>query len=299
MAGELIDGRRVAGEILDEVGARVAEGTRRWGRPPGLSVVLVGDNPASAVYVRSKQKACERLGIASSTRRLPATSTQDEILRCVEGLNRDPAVDGILVQWPLPDGVDPFDVAAVVDPSKDVDGFHPTNLGRLLAGTGNGFVPCTPLGVKVLLERSGVDLGGRHVVVVGRSAIVGKPLAALLMQKERGANATVTVCHSRTRDLGGVVRMAEVVVAAIGSPRFIGADMVRPGAVVVDVGINRIRDVSAKGGTRLVGDVDFDAVRPIASRITPVPGGVGPMTIAMLMSNTAEACARRMGEGRG
>lgn len=297
MGGELIDGKRIAGEILNEVGARVASETRRRRRPPSLSVVLVGDDPASAVYVRNKQAACERLGIVSSTIHMPAASTREEILACVERLNRDAGVDGILVQWPLPGGVDPFAVAAVVDPCKDVDGFHPVNLGRLLAGTGGGFVPCTPLGIKVLLGRSGVDVSGRHVAIVGRSNIVGKPLAALLMQKAGGANATVTVCHSMTRDLGRIVRAADVVVAAVGSPRFIGASMIREGAVVVDVGINRIRDASARGGTRLVGDVDFDAVRPIASRITPVPGGVGPMTIAMLMSNTADAYERRNGVG--
>lgn len=284
----LIDGAAIAQEIRDEV-AREARELIAAGARPGLAVVLVGDDPASAVYVRAKGRACEEAGMHSVTIRLSADTSQEELLGHVDRLNTDPAVHGILVQMPLPKHLHADEVIRRIRPDKDVDGFHPVNVGKLLIGDRDGFAPCTPAGVQELLVRSGVETRGAECVIVGRSNIVGKPLAALMMQAGPGADATVTVCHSRTRDLAAHTRRADILVAAIGRPRFVTADMVKPGAVVIDVGINRVEDASAKSGYRLVGDVDFDAVRPVASLITPVPKGVGPMTIAMLLRNTVRS----------
>ncbi|MFP4206461.1 MAG: bifunctional methylenetetrahydrofolate dehydrogenase/methenyltetrahydrofolate cyclohydrolase FolD [Spirochaetaceae bacterium] len=287
MAAEKIDGKSIAAEIREEV-RKETEALADEGLVPGLATVLVGDDPASATYVRSKQRACEKAGINSRDIRLPASTTQDELLGTVSELNADPAINGILVQLPLPDHIDERQVIRTIDPAKDVDGFHPVNLGKLLAGE-DALYPCTPYGITVLLERAGVETEGRHAVIVGRSNIVGKPLAALLMQKRARANATVTVCHSRTRDLAAHTRRADILIAAAGSPAFVTGDMVGEGAVVVDVGVNRVDDPSKEKGYRLAGDVDFEPAAERASRITPVPGGVGPMTIAMLLSNTLRA----------
>ena len=291
MAAEIIDGRAIAEEVRERV-RRETEALGGTGVVPGLATVLVGEHPASATYVRMKQRACEKAGIASRDIRLEVRTSEAELLSVVSELNADAAVDGILVQLPLPPHIDEQKVIQAISPDKDVDGFHPVNLGRLLAGQ-DAFYPCTPYGIVVMLERSGIEVEGRHVVVVGRSNIVGKPLAALLMQKRAGANATVTVCHSRTADLASHTRRADILVAAAGRRGFITADMIAEGAVVIDVGINRVEDPSAKKGYRLVGDVDFDAASQRASRITPVPGGVGPMTIAMLLSNTLRSARSR------
>ncbi len=291
MAAEIIDGKSIAAEIREEVRLDTESLTAR-GVVPGLATVLVGDNPASATYVRSKQRACEKAGIYSRDIRLPEETSQSELLSTVSELNEDTNIDGILVQLPLPSQIDPQRVIMSIDPAKDVDGFHPVNLGKLLSGE-DAFYPCTPHGILVMLERSGIAVEGRHVVVVGRSNIVGKPLAALLMQKRSGANATVTVCHSRTTDLAAHTRRADILVAAAGQVGFITGDMVGEGAVVVDVGINRVDDPEAKKGYRLVGDVEFEGASQRASRITPVPGGVGPMTIAMLLTNTVRSARRR------
>jgi len=294
MAAALIDGKAISQAIKEEVKAAFEELVPRVGRPPGLAVVRVGEDPASATYVRSKRKTCAALGVTSIAHDLDASTDRETLLGLVRSLNENDAVDGILVQSPLPPHLDENEVVNLIDPNKDVDGFHPINVGKLLIGE-ETFVSCTPAGVQELLVRSGVETRGAHVVIVGRSTIVGKPLAALLMQKADGADATVTVCHSRTRDLPAITRSADILIAAIGRARFVTADMVRPGAVVIDVGINRVEDASAKRGYRLVGDVDFDAVVEVASQITPVPGGVGPMTIAMLMRNTLTAYRRRCG----
>ena len=272
------------------VRARVADGVRELagrGVVPGLTVVLVGDDPASAVYVGAKAKACEQAGMRGRTIRLPAATAQAELLAVVEQLNADPAVHGILVQMPLPKQIDADLVIRRIDPRKDVDGFHPVNVGRMLIGDPLGFVPCTPAGVMVLLREYRVQTSGAECVIIGRSNIVGKPMMALLVQP--GADATVTVCHSRSRSIADHTRRADIVIAAAGRPGLVTGDMLRPGAVVVDVGINRVTDASAKNGYRLVGDVDFESAREVASLITPVPGGVGPMTIAMLLDNTLRA----------
>ena len=291
MAAEIIDGKSIAAEIREEVRLDTESLTAR-GVVPGLATVLVGENPASATYVRSKQRACEKAGIYSRDIRLPEETSESELLSTVSELNEDADIDGILVQLPLPPQIDSQHVIMSIDPAKDVDGFHPVNLGKLLSGE-DAFYPCTPHGIQVLLERSDIAVEGRHVVVVGRSNIVGKPLAALLMQKRSGANATVTVCHSRTSDLAAHTRRADILVAAAGQVGFITGDMVGEGAVVVDVGINRVNDPEAKKGYRLVGDVEFEGASERASRITPVPGGVGPMTIAMLLTNTVRSARRR------
>ncbi|WP_345785278.1 bifunctional methylenetetrahydrofolate dehydrogenase/methenyltetrahydrofolate cyclohydrolase FolD [Roseisolibacter sp. H3M3-2] len=292
-AARLIDGaaiaRGVRARLADEVAALRAE----HGVTPGLSVVLVGDDPASAVYVRNKEKQSVEAGMRGETIRLPATTTQEELLAVVDRLNADDRVHGILVQMPLPKQIDPNAVLRRIRPEKDVDGFHPVNVGKLLIGESDGFAPCTPAGVMVLLEEAGVPLRGAEVVVIGRSNIVGKPMAALMVQA--GVDATVTVCHSRTRDLAAHTRRADVLIAAIGRGRFVTADMIKPGAVVIDVGMNRIDDPTTKSGTRLVGDVDFDGAREVAAAITPVPGGVGPMTIAMLLANTVRAARQLAG----
>ncbi|HET7550690.1 MAG TPA: bifunctional methylenetetrahydrofolate dehydrogenase/methenyltetrahydrofolate cyclohydrolase FolD [Gemmatimonadaceae bacterium] len=288
MPAELINGVAVARSVREQVACDVkrlaAEGLR-----PGLAVVLVGDDPASAVYVRSKGKACEEAGIHSVTIRLPAETSQEELIAQVDALNADPAIHGILVQMPLPRHLDADAVIRRIRPDKDVDGFHPVNVGKNLIGERDGFVPCTPAGVQELLVRSGVETRGAECVIVGRSNIVGKPMMALMVQSHAGANSTVTVCHSATRDLAAHVKRAEILIVAAGKPAMITGDMIRPGAVVIDVGINRVEDASASRGYRLVGDVDFESAKEVASLITPVPGGVGPMTIAMLLRNTVKA----------
>ncbi|HKO17154.1 MAG TPA: bifunctional 5,10-methylenetetrahydrofolate dehydrogenase/5,10-methenyltetrahydrofolate cyclohydrolase [Gemmatimonadaceae bacterium] len=291
--GQLIDGALLAARMREEVAAEVAA-LRARGVTPGLTVVLVGDDPASAVYVRSKEATSRELGMSGETIRLPATATQDELLGIIDRLNADSAVHGILVQMPLPRQIDPDAVIRHILPQKDVDGFHPVNVGKLLSGARDGFVPCTPAGIQYMLEQYDVPTRSAECVIIGRSNIVGKPMAALMLQQGANADATVTVCHSRTRDLAAHTRRADILIVAAGRARMIGAEMVKPGAVVIDVGMNRIPDASTRSGTRLVGDVDFDAVRPVAALITPVPGGVGKMTIAMLMRNTVRAAARTL-----
>lgn len=278
----LLDGKQLAAAMQADMAREVATLHQTTGRKPGLAAVLVGNNAASQKYVRNKRKACEKVGIDSWLHELPATTTQDQLLTLVEQLNQDPRVHGILVQLPLPKQIDEATIIQAVSPLKDVDGFGPVSLGLLAAGHPR-FLPCTPYGIQQLLIRNNIAIDGKRVVIVGRSNIVGKPLALILLQKGNGANATVTVCHSRTPDIGALTRQADIVVVAIGQARFLKADMVRPGAVVVDVGINLLPD------GRLVGDVDFDAVAPQTSAITPVPGGVGPMTITMLLHNTLQA----------
>jgi methylenetetrahydrofolate dehydrogenase (NADP+)/methenyltetrahydrofolate cyclohydrolase len=293
MVAKVIRGPDVAEQIRQELRVKVAELKER-GVTPGLAVVLVGEDPASQQYVRNKAKGCEELGLYSRTILLPEDTPEAKVLEVVDQLNADPAIHGFLVQLPLPKHIDENKVIMRIDPDKDADGFHPINVGRMLIGDPM-FLPATPHGIQEMLVRSGNDPEGKHVVIVGRSNIVGKPVAAILMQKKKGANATVTVCHSRTQDLASIVRTGDIVVAAIGSPKFITADMVKPGAVVIDVGTNRVDDPAAKKGYRWVGDVDFDAVSEKASAITPVPGGVGPMTIVMLMKNTVMAACRAAG----
>ena len=284
----LIDGRAIAEQIHGETAQRIAALKAR-GIQAGLAFVRVGEDPASRVYVGMKEKTSERLGIKSITTVLPEATTQTELLALIAKLNADPSIHGILVQAPLPAHIDQAIIFAAVSPAKDVDGFHPVNVGKLMLGNPTGFVPCTPAGVHELLIRSGVKIAGTEVVVLGRGNIVGKPMTAILCQKAKHADATVTLCHSRTRDVAAHCRRADIIVAAMGVAHFVKADMVRPGAVVMDVGVNRIPDATAKNGSRLVGDVDFAAVQPIAGKITPNPGGVGPMTIAMLMRNTVQA----------
>jgi methylenetetrahydrofolate dehydrogenase (NADP+)/methenyltetrahydrofolate cyclohydrolase len=291
----LLKGNPVRDAVFAELKEKVAQAPRR----PGLAVVLVGEDPASAVYVRHKEKGCDEVGFHHVTHRLPASTSQERILGLIAELNADRAIDGILVQLPLPRGVDQDTVLMAVDPAKDVDGFHPENLGRLVAGHPR-FVPCTPKGILRLLVHYGIPMAGKNVAVVGRSVIVGRPLSLLLSLKREDGNATVTMCHSGTRDLAAVTSAAEVVVAAIGVPLALGTAEIRRGAVVVDVGINRIDAPDRPAGTRLVGDVDADALMGHAAALTPVPGGVGPMTIAMLLENTWEAMVRKEGgDGKG
>ena len=292
MSAKIISGAEIAEQIRQELRKDIAS-LKEKGVTPGLAVVLVGEDPASQSYVRMKGKACEELGLFSQTIVKPADTSEEELLALIDSLNADPRIHGILVQLPLPKHIDENKVILRIDPNKDVDGFHPINVGKMLIGE-PGFLPCTPHGIQEMLIRSGVDPEGKHVVVVGRSNIVGKPVAAILVQKRKGANATVTIAHSRTRDLASITRSADILVAAMGSPQFIKADMVREGAVVIDVGSNRIDDPSAKRGYRWVGDVDFEAVKEKASAITPVPGGVGPMTIVMLMKNTVLSASRAL-----
>ena len=288
MPAELIDGRAIAGKIRADVADRVKKLAAR-GIKPGLAVVLVGDDPASAVYVSAKGRATEEAGMYSLTLRLEADTSQSELIERVDALNADPRIHGILVQMPLPKQIDPEFVIRRVDPRKDVDGFHPVNVGKMLAGERDGFIPCTPAGIQVLLRESGVKTPGKNCVVIGRSNIVGKPMAALMMQDNPDANCTVTVCHRHTVDLADHTRSADILIVAAGRPGVVNGDMVKPGAVVIDVGTNRVDDEKSKSGTSLQGDVDFESVSKIASKITPVPGGVGPMTIAMLMLNTVRA----------
>jgi methylenetetrahydrofolate dehydrogenase (NADP+)/methenyltetrahydrofolate cyclohydrolase len=286
-----IDGAAVAAKVLVETKQRV-DALRQRGIQPGLAVVLVGDDPASRAYVRSKDRKAAELGLHSVKEELPADTTQEQLLALVEKLNADPAVHGILVQSPPPPQIDEAAIVRAIDPRKDVDGFHPVNVAKLALEDPTGFVPCTPLGCIRLLLDYGIETAGKNAVVVGRSMIVGKPMALLLMKRGPGGDATVTVAHSRTKNLAAVTRAADIVVAAIGRAHFLGSDHIRDGAVVIDVGINRIDDPSNPKGYRLVGDVDYDAVAERCAAITPVPGGVGPMTIAMLMSNCVTAAER-------
>jgi methylenetetrahydrofolate dehydrogenase (NADP+)/methenyltetrahydrofolate cyclohydrolase len=289
---QLIEGRAIAEKVYAELRSKISSLKER-GITPGLAVVLIGDDPASRAYVRSKDKMCRELGLHSVKLELPATTTQEELLARVAELNRDPAVHGILVQSPPPKQIDEAVIVRALDPAKDVDGFHPSNVAKLALGDSSGFVPCTPLGCQRLLIESGIEISGAHVVVLGRSMIVGKPVALLLMQKAEGANATVTVVHSRSRNLPEITRSADIIIAAIGQAHFVKGEHVCTGAVVIDVGINRVEDPATERGYRLVGDVAFDEVAEKAAAITPVPGGVGPMTIAMLMSNTVKACRQQ------
>jgi methylenetetrahydrofolate dehydrogenase (NADP+) / methenyltetrahydrofolate cyclohydrolase len=284
MTARILDGKAIAQEMRAELALEIVA-LKSKGITPGLGVLLVGDHPASRSYVTAKERACEDVGIFSAETRLPASATRGEILGVVQSYNSDERIHGILVQLPLPDSSMEQDVIAAVRPEKDVDGFHPLNIGRMILGL-PAFLPCTPHGVLQILKHSGISTVGAHVVIVGRSNLVGRPLANLLSRKSELGNATVTLCHTRTKDIGVFTRQADIVVAAAGHPRAIAADMIRKGSVVIDVGVNRVEDPSAKNGYRLVGDVDFDSAKDIASAITPVPGGVGPMTITMLLYNT-------------
>ena len=291
MPARILNGNEIAAELRAEVAEGVAQLTASGGPQPGLAAVLVGDDAASAVYVRNKGRACAEAGMDSETFHLPVDTPQDVLLSLIDRLNADDRFHGILVQLPLPAQIDEATAIERVAPAKDVDGLHPVSQGKMLQGEPT-YLPCTPSGVQQVLLRSGYDPAGQHVVIVGRSNIVGKPLAALLMQRSIGGNATVTVCHTRTRNLSDITRQADILVAAMGVPGAITADMVRDGAVVIDVGINRVDDATRRRGYRLVGDVDFDAVAAKSEAITPVPGGIGPMTIAMLLSNTLDAARR-------
>ena len=293
---KIIDGKVISAQINKENAEETARIKEKYGTVPGLAVVLVGNDPASQVYVSSKVKKCAELGFYSEKIVLPENATQQEVLDVVNSLNNNPAIHGILVQSPPPPQIDEQAIINAIDPAKDVDCFHPVNVGKLLLGDLSGMLPCTPWGVIQLLDRSGISPAGKHAVVLGRSNIVGKPMAALLMAKGKNGDATVTVCHSRTKNLAEITRSADIIVAAIGKPEFLKGDMVKEGAVVIDVGINRIADPSAPKGMRLVGDVAFDEVAEKASKITPVPGGVGPMTIAMLMNNTIRAFKAAMAD---
>jgi methylenetetrahydrofolate dehydrogenase (NADP+)/methenyltetrahydrofolate cyclohydrolase len=291
LPAKIIDGTAVARAMRQELGPRIAELKER-GITPGLAAVLVGDDPASQAYVRMKSRACEEAGMYSETIRLPADTPEEKLLEVVDRLNADPKIHGILVQLPLPKHIDTNRVLRRILPSKDVDGFHPENVGKVSIGDPTGFRPATPYGVQQLLLRSGIETKGAHAVIVGRSNIVGRPMASLLLQDGPGGNATVTVCHSRTRNLAAVTRLADILIVAIGKPKFVTGDMIRPGAVVIDVGVNRVEDPGCEKGYRLVGDVDFEAGVEVASAITPVPGGVGPMTITMLLYNTVQAASQ-------
>ncbi|MGA2322258.1 MAG: bifunctional methylenetetrahydrofolate dehydrogenase/methenyltetrahydrofolate cyclohydrolase FolD [Sedimentisphaerales bacterium] len=293
MTAKIIDGKQIAADMRAKLRADVA-GLAKKGVVPGLGVILVGDDPASKSYVAAKQKACEEIGIYSDDNRLPASVSQNELMAHINRLNKDPRIHGILTQLPLPDTIDELAVLMAIDPAKDVDGFNPINVGKMVTGQ-KAFLPCTPHGVVQLLIKSGVKIEGANIVIVGRSNIVGKPLANILIQKSPLGNATVTVCHTRTRNLAEHTKRADIVIAAAGCPNTITADMIKDGAVVIDVGVNRVEDSTKKAGYRLVGDVDFDNVKEKASLITPVPGGVGPMTITMLLYNTVESAKRAAG----
>ena len=296
MAAKIMSGNKVAKKMRAEMTAEVEQLKKEHEVVPGLAVVLVGDNPASISYVTGKQKACKEVGINSVEHRFDADLPEADLLKLIDELNGDPAINGILVQLPLPKHIDENKVLNAIDPSKDVDGFHPVNLGKMLIGE-QCFLPCTPHGVQQLVLRSGIEFSGKHVVVVGRSNIVGKPVANILFQKKEGANATVTVCHTGTKDMGYFTRQADILIVAAGRPNTVTADMVADGAVVVDVGVNRVPDESKKSGFRLAGDVDFDEVSQKASAISPVPGGVGPMTITMLLHNTIQSAKMAHGIG--
>ncbi|MDH4240112.1 MAG: bifunctional methylenetetrahydrofolate dehydrogenase/methenyltetrahydrofolate cyclohydrolase FolD [Phycisphaerae bacterium] len=293
MTAQIIDGKQVAADMRAELKEEVAK-LKEQGIVPGLGVILVGEDPASKSYVTAKERTCEDIGIYSDDNRLPEDATQEELMAVVERMNKDPKINGILVQLPLPKHLNEAEVLLAIDPDKDVDGFHPMNVGKMMVGE-KAFLPCTPHGVIQLLIRSGVNIEGANVAIVGRSNIVGKPLANMLIQKSKTGNATVTVCHTRTKDLADQTMQADIVIAAAGRPNMVTADMVKEGVVVIDVGVNRVEDATKKSGYRLVGDVDFEAVKEKASLITPVPGGVGPMTITMLMYNTVESAKRAAG----
>ena len=287
MTARIIDGKQIAADMRDELKEEITR-LKKQGIVPGLGVILVGDDPASQSYVTAKERACENIGIYSDNISLPADTSQKELMTLVEKMNNDVKINGVLVQLPLPGGLDESEVLLAIDPAKDVDGFHPINVGKMMIGE-KSFLPCTPHGIVQLLIRSGVTIEGAEVVIVGRSNLVGKPLANMLIQKKPNANATVTICHTRTRDLAVHTKWADIIVAAAGRPNTVTAEMVKDGAVVIDVGVNRVEDATKKKGYRLVGDVDFEAVKEKASLITPVPGGVGPMTITMLLYNTVES----------
>lgn len=295
MSAKLIDGKAIAEQMIAEIALEIGQLKTKHHLIPGLAAILVGDNPASAAYVASKDKVCTQLGLHSERINLPASTSQGELLAIIADLNFKREIHAILVQSPLPNEISEETIFSAVDPGKDVDGFHPLNVGKLALGDPTGFTPCTPAGVHELLLRSGVKIEGAHVVVLGRSRIVGRPVSLILSQKAKNANATVTICHSRSSNLGAICRSADILIAAIGSLGFVKADMVRDGAIVIDVGINRVEDKTMEKGYRIVGDVDFEPVAAKASLITPVPGGVGPMTIAMLMHNTVRAAKMRNG----
>lgn len=295
MTAQIIDGKQVAADMRTELKDRVAK-LKTKNIVPGLGVILVGEDPASKSYVTAKERACEEIGIYSDDNRLPADTSQKDLMATVEKMNKDPKINGILVQLPLPKHLNEAEVLLAIDPNKDVDGFHPMNVGKMVVGE-KTFLPCTPHGVIQLLIRSGVKIEGANVVIVGRSNIVGKPVANMLIQKNATGNATVTVCHTRTKDLPFHTKQADILIAAAGRPNTVTADMVKEGVVVIDVGVNRVEDATKKRGYRLVGDVDFEAVKEKASLITPVPGGVGPMTITMLLYNTVESAKRAAGLG--
>ena len=295
MTAQIIDGKQVAADMRTELKDKVAK-LKEKGVVPGLGVILVGEDPASKSYVTAKERACEEIGIYSDDNRLSADTSQQELMALVEKMNKDPKINGILVQLPLPKHLNEAEVLLAIDPDKDVDGFHPMNVGKMVVGE-KAFLPCTPHGVIQLLLRSGVKIEGANVVIVGRSNIVGKPVANMLIQKNATGNATVTVCHTRTKDLPFQTKQADIIIAAAGRPNTVTADMVKEGVVVIDVGVNRVEDATKKRGYRLVGDVDFEAVKEKASLITPVPGGVGPMTITMLLYNTVESAKRAAGLG--
>lgn len=287
----IIDGKKIAQQIQEEIKASLAN---IQGRKPCLAVILVGEHPASRIYIERKTQACKEVGIQSLETRLPTSTSEQELLQHIAELNQNPKIDGILVQLPLPAQINPSHITEAIAPEKDIDGFHPTNLGKMLIGEKDGFVPCTPLGIRVLLERSHIEVTGRHVLVIGRSNIVGKPMAALLMQNNPEGNATVTIAHSKTKDIDSLSRQADIIIVAMGQPLFLKEDMIKEGAVVIDVGINKITDPSRASGYRLVGDADFENIKEKCAFITPVPGGVGPMTIAMLLSNTLKSYKARM-----
>ncbi len=291
MAAEIIDGKLIANEIREDLKKEVVE-LKSSGITPGLGVILVGDDPASRSYVTAKERACDNLGLYSENIKLPAETTEEELLDLVEQMNNNPKIDGILVQLPLPKHIDTDKVIMAISPDKDVDGFHPQSIGKMIMGK-ETFLPCTPHGIIKLLLHSGVKVEGANVVVVGRSNIVGKPVANLLLDKSEGGNATVTVCHSRTKNMAEITNKADILIAAIGKAEFITADMIKEGAVVIDVGVNRVEDSTKKKGYRLVGDVEYKSAAEKASKITPVPGGVGPMTITMLMYNTVNSAKNR------
>ena len=292
MTAEIISGKEVAKTIRAELGEEVAELRQKHGVVPGLATVLVGEDPASISYVTAKGKACDKIGINSFQHKLSAETGEEELLRLVDELNNDDRVHGILVQLPLPGQINESKVLYAINPDKDVDGFHPVNVGRLVIGE-EVFPPCTPAGIQELIVRSGTPTEGAELVIVGRSNIVGKPIAVMMLQKKAGANSTVTVCHTRTRDMAAHTTRADILIVAAGKPKAIGAEMVKPGATVIDVGVNRI-GFTESGKARLVGDVDFEAVKEVAAKITPVPGGVGPMTITMLLKNTVRAAKLRL-----
>lgn len=296
VTAEIISGKEVSKEIYGEMGGEIHAFIDKHGIPPHLTVILVGEDPASQVYVRMKGKKAAKLGIGSDTIRLEAETPEEELLALIDKLNANDTVHGILVQLPLPKHINETNVLLRIDPAKDVDGFHPINVGKMLVGEDNLLLPCTPHGVQEMLVRSGTSIEGAHVVVVGRSNIVGKPVAAILVQKKPGANATVTIAHTRTKNMGDMCRQADILIVAAGVPEFVPGEWVKPGAVVIDVGVNRVDDETSEKGYKLVGDVNFDEAKEVASKISPVPGGVGPMTICMLMKNTLQAAKNQVGD---